>query len=327
MKRMKTRGAVLDLGSNTIKLMLAEQFNGNLHIHKEKRYPTRLATRMNQTGRLSKRAIKESLMVLREIKKITESFDAFKLVAVGTSATRSATNSQDFLAPAQQIIRCPIRIVSGKLEGQLVYQALMTHKKWRTKPILASDLGGGSIEILAGENERLTFCRSLPLGAVRIQETLIQKLPPPAPNIKRAQDLIISKFLRIKKKLLEMSAYSTFPQEMIASGGTSYALACMTLREQGIKQPQHQTEGTRISRSKIQQLLQTLSSYSAEQLARKFHIPSDRADIITAGTLVLSTALETFEMKSLICSNRGVRIGAWSNWICSEPIKKVIHVC
>jgi len=101
---------VLDLGSNTFKLLLAEQVGSILQIHHEKAYPVRLGEGVALSGRLQPSARRRALSVLRKLERKIRAFHPHQILAVGTGTLRRAKNAKSFLLPASKILKNPIRL-------------------------------------------------------------------------------------------------------------------------------------------------------------------------------------------------------------------------
>ncbi|MDZ4787840.1 MAG: hypothetical protein SH807_02785 [Blastochloris sp.] len=317
-KSSALRAAVLDLGSNSIKFMLGEQVGGTLRIIKEKATTTRLGGSLALTNKLSDQSITETLEVLRRSKKEADAFGITKLLAVGTSALRSASNSHEVLIPAREILQIPIQIISGKKEGELVYAGATCSSRWKDRPVLIIDLGGGSAEFVIGQNGKVTKSVSLPLGCVRIKDLFLNNQPPDPLGLQNAKLFLQTE---VKKRITKV-----LPEKFtaVATGGTMITLSLIHRQLPHDAWDAH-LEGTKISKAELHNILSNLSTQSVARLKKNPSIPHARADIITAGALIYTSIMEALNVPNLYCATHGLRYGVWQEMIAPRPIKRIIH--
>ncbi|NJK91874.1 MAG: hypothetical protein HC904_08640 [Blastochloris sp.] len=314
------RAAILDLGSNSIKFMLAEQRGGTLRIHREQAVTTRLGASLALTGKLSASSIDATLEVLRQCKAQADAYGARTLLAVGTSALRSARNSQDVLSPARKILGRPIEIISGKKEGELVYAGASSNPRWSTRPVLVIDVGGGSVEFVLGAQGQVHRSISLPLGCVRIKDLYLQEQAPDPLGLQNAQQDLQH---QIQRRILPH-----LPPDknlcVIGTGGTMITLALIHLQADASQHLDH-LEGTKLSRQQLTLIRQNLASQSLAQLQSHPSIPASRADIITAGSLIFESCLSALHLPNIHCGTRGLRYGLWRKKLAPQPITRMIY--
>jgi len=312
------RGALLDIGSNSVKFMLAEQRGGTLHIIKEKAVTTRLGASLALTGNICPQSAADTLKVLQRCKLEADAFGAEKIIAIGTSALRSAANSSIVLQPARSLLGTAIRIISGKLEGELVYAGATWTPRWRKKTTLVIDVGGGSVEFVLGRQGKVLKSISLPLGCVRIRDLFLQEQPPDPLGWQNAKLHLESE---IKKRV---SRHVGVPVDCVGTGGTMLTLA-MIHRRHPASIWSEDLDGTAVSRLELHQISRKLSEQSLTILQKNASIPKSRADIITAGSLIYASALEALHLDSIHCSTRGLRYGLWRKMLATRPITRMIY--
>ncbi|MFH1067866.1 MAG: hypothetical protein V1746_08200 [bacterium] len=308
MVKKPIRGAVLDLGSNSFKFMLAEQCGGVLRVHKEKLWTTRLGGSVATTEKLQAEAIRRSLRVLQECRQHAEQFQAESFVAVGTSALRSASNRREFLDPARRVLGFPVRVISGKAEAELIYEGVASHPRWQKEEIVLLDLGGGSLEGMNGKKGRFASGKTLPLGCVRMRDLLLPR-PPYAPDEIEKARIYLAQKLRPLARLAPSPCF-----KLLASGGTMTALCTMRHRSE--------LEGCCLKRATMLRFLHQLAPLSLAQLKRAPRLQRDRADIIVPGLLTLLAAMDVLGKDALYCSTRGLRHGVWRRWI-GQPFARI----
>src|SRR5258706_2503550 len=176
----ESRFASIDVGSNSVKLLIAERRENRIFFPvSETVYITRLGEGFH-AHRLGEPAIRRTLDAIREFARICAEFEVSGIAAVGTSALREASNQQEFIARAAEA-GISIEAISGEEEARLSYIAVRHDRLWKDATNLyVIDIGGGSTEIIHGIGlGDLPASRiSLPLGAVRLTEAVLRSDPP-----------------------------------------------------------------------------------------------------------------------------------------------------
>lgn len=311
------RGAILDLGSNSVKFMLAEQRGSVLTVHREKAFPTRLAKDLIKTGRLQGSAMRGTLAVLRACKKEADAFGAEKLVAIGTSALRSALNRDTFLKPAATILGAPIRVISGTMEGNLIFAGICSHPRWKKKEVLAVDIGGGSVEFVRGTNGKIIRSKSLPLGCVRIRERFFKKEPASAADLAAADAFLEKAVAR------ETAAKKGRPFTLVGTGGTLTALGLMSFPLNNRPRVE-ELEGVRLTLSFINASRLQLAAMTTAQIERQTGLPPGRSDVILAGATILRAIVRQAGTKAIYMGGRGLRYGLWMREFAPVPFRNVV---
>ena len=313
MSSVPIRGAVLDLGSNTFKLLLAEQAGGILRITHEKAYPVRLGEGVAVTGRLQPTAVRRALKMLFFLQKIISSFGPSKVVAVGTGALRRARNRKTFLQPAAKILRQPVVMLSGLEEGRLIALAARSLSR-PPRPRYHLDLGGGSLEVIDSQNPKKPKIQSLDLGCVAVRDTLLSRQPPSPDEWMRARGKIESALRKLPRP--NRSAQATF------TGGTGHAYASL-LRKKNVKA--RRLENLPIHRAELIRLILQLLPLSPKKIARLPGMPEDRATVALPAFLVLDEAIQRLRLSKIRISTHGLRYGIWLAHLAKAPVRTIVR--
>jgi exopolyphosphatase/guanosine-5'-triphosphate,3'-diphosphate pyrophosphatase len=173
------RLGVLDVGSNTVHLLVVDAYAG-AHpwpAHSEKAV-LRLAEQIKPDGRLSKEGADALVAAVREARKSAERLQTDDLLAFATSAVRDATNSAEVLARVRRETGVELRVLSGEGEARMTFLAVRRWFGWSAGRLLVLDIGGGSLELAAGIDEEPDVALSLPLGAGRLTRERLHGSPP-----------------------------------------------------------------------------------------------------------------------------------------------------
>src|SRR5579862_629972 len=173
--------AVIDIGTNSIKMVVAEKKNGEIAIIAEAREVTRLGEGLSATGMISHGPMQRTLSVLRRLADRARRAHANPIAAIGTAALRDAANGEEFLQRAREQTGLTVEIISGKLEAHLAYSAahLDPHLPLdHARPLLVCDIGGGSTELICGNGNAIQGYASFSMGAVSFTERFLTSDPP-----------------------------------------------------------------------------------------------------------------------------------------------------
>ena len=180
---MTERVAVVDLGSNATRLLVADVHAGGTLAEIERRSTvTRLGDRVEATGRLADDAAERVFAALADYRRAIDAHGATTVLGVLTSAVRDATNGAAFAADVAERFGIDARTIAGEEEARLTYLGA-TSGRAHDEPVAVIDIGGGSTEFVVGEGEALRFFVSTQVGVVRHGERHLHTDPPAAPEL------------------------------------------------------------------------------------------------------------------------------------------------
>jgi exopolyphosphatase / guanosine-5'-triphosphate,3'-diphosphate pyrophosphatase len=293
------RVASVDIGTNTILLLIAEVNEGKLKSLFEKETIVRLGEGLQKTGRLSSEAMERGLQTLAKYSEQCQAMKVQKIFAIGTSALREANNSKVFLKMVKEKLDLSIEIISGEKEAYLSFFAVARDLKEMEKPILVVDVGGGSTEFILGKGGGITQWASLPLGSVRFTEQFLLSDPVQEGEWGKMEKEIRKLFINIPRP--------REPLPVVAVGGTATTLASV---EQGLEE--FVTEKIHHFILKKEALRNQLLLYRSRTIDERRKIPGlppARADVILAGGAILYMAMDELNCSSVLISCHGVRYG------------------
>ena len=298
------QGAAIDVGSNTLRLLIADiRDNTFFRIHTD-RAVTRLAGGMRDTGGLRQENMERSLSVLRDFARSAAEHGVTTMRAVGTSALREAENSRAFVDRAFQETGIGIEILSGVREAELTLKGIL-FGMGDTDGLLSIDIGGGSTEWMLYRGPRShgpLLCGSLPLGVVSLFERFIKTDPPSRGDISSATREIDAQI----SALTSVMDSPAMPQ-FVGTGGTVTTLASMDL---GLKAyaPEKIHMHT-ISRAGLSRLRDKLLALPLERRAKISGLEPARADLIIPGVLLTIRLMDFLGFSELTVSDFGLLEG------------------
>jgi exopolyphosphatase/guanosine-5'-triphosphate,3'-diphosphate pyrophosphatase len=307
------RVAAIDVGTNTVLLLVAERRGGALAPLAERAEITRLGRGVDATGRLDPAAIAETVRVLAAYAAEARALGATAIDCVATSAARDAANGADFFAATLAQAGLTPRIISGDEEARLVWRSA-----WRdfgaqvagrsggppAGPLAVLDVGGGSTELCFGDGPTPGQRRSVQVGAVRLTERHVRE-DPPGPATLAALRRAAREALAPLAALPGVEAVRQGRLVGVAGTVTTLAAVAQAL-------PAYDAErvhGSTLLLAEIEHLLARLAALPVSERARLPGMEPKRADVIVAGGVVVAEALALLGLDRLTVSDRGVRWG------------------
>jgi len=293
------RFASIDVGTNTLLLLIAEMVRGRLESRFEMETVVRLGEGLKTNGVISPGAMQRGYETLTKYLDCCRAWGVRDTFTVGTSVLRDAGNSGEFCRMVQEGLGLNIDVISGEKEAFLSYLAVVRDARETPKPILVVDVGGGSTEFILGEGERVLEWVSLPLGLVGFTEQFLISDPVREVEWDRMADVI--------KASLSEIPHPSEPFSMVSVGGTGTTLASVQLRLKEVAS--ERTHHFILSKEAIRNQLALYRSRTLKGRKSIPGLPWDRADVILAGGAILYLAMEELRCPSVMISTHGVRYG------------------
>lgn len=294
------RVAVIDVGSNSTRLLVADVDGGVSVVERQSRV-TRLGRGVDLSGQLSDEAIEAACAAIADYVAICSQANTEKIAAIATSAVRDASNGAAFVAELRERFALAARVLDGEEEARLTYRGA-TAEHPPAVPTLVIDIGGGSTELIVGTGEEIAFHASLQAGVVRHTERHIAADPPAAVELEALAGDIRS---LIEAALEDNGGIRT--SAGIAVAGTPTSLASVDLGLEPYDPAR--VHGHVLSLETIQRLL---SRFASTPLAERVAIPGlhpDRAPTIIAGCVILIEAMRAFGLERIQVSEHDILYG------------------
>jgi exopolyphosphatase/guanosine-5'-triphosphate,3'-diphosphate pyrophosphatase len=299
------RVATIDIGTNTVLLLIVEKEDGRLVPIVDRAEITRLGQGVDRTRALAPEAVERTLRCLSEYASIIRSKGVDRVDAVGTSAMRDAGGSgekNEFIDRATAILGVAPRVVSGDEEALLAFAGGLLDLGLEGE-ITAFDVGGGSTEIIQG---RLTNGRaevhhrkSLDIGSVRLFERHVRADPPSAVEMSVVRAFVLDQLLGL--------APPPEGRPLVGMAGTVTTLAAVA---RGIDPyDPSRVHGMRLSAAEIAATGRRLTDLPIAERKTVAGLEPKRADVIPVGAVIVEAVLAWARAREVIVSDRGVRWG------------------
>ena len=297
------RVAVVDIGTNSTRLLVADTGGGGVEELDRRSTVTRLGEGVDASGRLGEAPQQRVLAALEEYAESIESHGCEHRLAVMTSAVRDADNGARFAATVRDRFGLDARTLSGDDEARLTYLgATAARDRGDATPLLVVDVGGGSTELVTGARGAMDFHISTQAGVVRHTERHLHTDPPA-----REEMEALARDVRAVFEAAVPPEVRARVRAAVAVAGTATSVAAI---DAGIE-PYDPTrvEGRVVQASRLAEISGRLAALPLEERRAVPGLHPDRAPTIIAGTILLAQVLEAFGLEQFEASERDILWG------------------
>ena len=305
--------AVIDIGSNSIKVLVAAPASGGrLTARLMRTIEARISAGINQSPpRLAAEGMARGVAAVRELAAEAAELKPEVTVIIATSAVRDAANGADFCAQVQAAAGQPVRVLSGDEEAALIGRGLLCDPRLaELRDFYVFDLGGGSLECLAFRERRIAQAVSLPLGCVRLTERFVAD--PAQPLTPAALEAIAA---HVHERIAAANFSLAVPAAAIGTGGTLTTVRAVLAAR--ANQPMEQAEA-RITLEQLREMLARLGSLPLADRKRTPGLSSARADVFPAA---LATLIAVAELGSFDAFQHSIYNLRWG--VAAEALEKI----
>jgi exopolyphosphatase/guanosine-5'-triphosphate,3'-diphosphate pyrophosphatase len=296
------RVAIIDIGSNSTRLLIADVAEGRVTEVERQSRVTRLGRGVDLSGQLSEEAIEAACAAIADYVAICREGGVENINAIATSAVRDASNGSAFAAELRERFALSARVLDGEEEARLTYLGA-TCENSPSVPTLVVDIGGGSTELIVGTGEVVAFHASLQAGVVRHSERHITTDPPSALELEALAGDVRG---LIEGSITDQPGASA--EAGIAVAGTPTSLASIEI---GLEPyDPKQVHGHTLTLGMIQRLLSQLASAPLSKRAGITGMHPDRAPNIVAGVVILVETMRAFGLDRIEVSEHDILYGS-----------------
>jgi exopolyphosphatase / guanosine-5'-triphosphate,3'-diphosphate pyrophosphatase len=298
------RVAVVDLGTNTTRLLVAD-VEGRAVAEIERRNAiTRLGEGVDSGGRLRESAIERVLGVVGEYRRAMDELGAERTIAVATSAVRDAANGVEFTRALRERYAIDARIISGDEEAHLTFTGATLERAPGGEPLMVLDIGGGSTEFVVGRpGESPSFHVSTQAGSVRHTERQLQHDPPTEAELAALHAEI--------REVVNTSVPDEVRRSVadgVAVAGTPTSMAAIDQRLDPYDSSR--VHGYRVSLETCERILAMLASLPEPERREVVGLHPERAPTIVAGAVILVESMRSFGLDSIEVGEHDILYGA-----------------
>lgn len=298
-EQFSSTSAAIDIGSNTIHIVVARCAPHTLDILADEVELVRIGESVTATGAISPEKLNATLTTLRTYKALAEQHSASPIFVVATEAIRQAKNSSEFIATIQQELGLEVHLIEGTVEATLTFLGA-TYERTRQPDAPTQlgvvDLGGGSTELITAKHEQITWRTSVPVGSGWLHDRYLPSDPPAHDEISVAQTFLSTYF--------EGMAIKHVPASLIITGGSANSLLRLAHKAFRISEAE-----MRLLREDIVRCEGLLHAFPAAEIAHRYQQDAGRVRILTAGALIIRAIMNRFQLDTVWVSPHGIREG------------------
>ncbi len=257
---------VIDIGSNTARLLVASVVGTEVTQIRRERHYLRLGDDVHTLGRIGPEKLTEANEIAKSFARIARKSGAGRLETIVTAPGRQASNGEKLVRVLKKATQSPVVVLTGEDEGRLAWEGAVARLDDSPESVAVVDLGGGSCELVVGARSgSWLWIRSLDVGALRVTRTFLARDGSPKRRVQKARD-------EIRGLVSELDP--PCPDAALAVGGTARALGRIA--------------GRRYGAGVLDELATTFSDVRSESLINDHGITAERAQTLLGGTLVLA---------------------------------------
>ncbi len=279
------RVGVVDLGTNSTRLLVADVDDGRVEEIERRTEITRLGEGVDERRKLLPLPIARVRNVLAEYRRELDAQGAERVLAIGTSAVRDAENGEAFLGEVEWSYGFASRLLSGEEEAELTRRGVANGRELGDGTLVL-DIGGGSTELITADSRK-----SLDIGSVRLTERFLLSDPPTRDELDACADAVRN---------------ALGPDSAVGVAGTITSLAALEL---GRYDPE-EVHGYRLSREGVEAQLERLASLPLAERRELPGLEPERAPVIVGGAVIVDEVLRRYGLDELDVSERDLLHGA-----------------
>ncbi len=308
------RRAVIDVGTNSVKLLVADVNAHNVLPVVEESKQTRLGSGFYETHRLQPEPIAKTARAVAKFRNEALGLGAKSVRVIATSAARDAVNARELTSAIEAASGLPVEIISGEQEADWAFRGVTTDPQLAAAPLLILDIGGGSTEFIVGRASHQFFRESFPLGTVRLLEKARPSDPPASGEMERNHGWIREFIAREIAPKVAAALRHAVPEnsdrtmKLVGTGGSTSILSRMELNMADYDR--QLIESTPLPLARVRWHAQRLWSLPFAERQQIVGLPPKRADVILNGVLICAAVMEQFGFGELQVSTRGLRFAA-----------------
>lgn len=287
---------VIDLGTNTFHLLIAEVDQHSVN----EVYRERIFVKLAEEGieKIGEAAFERATNAIAKFKIILDQHQIKKVCAFGTAGLRSASNGQAFIEQIKSKYELDITIISGEEEARLIHKGVMTALGTLATKSLIMDIGGGSVEFIICDNDKIYWAQSFKIGVAVLFNNFHKEDPIHPKEIEAINNHLETTLISLKNELQKNPATI-----LIGASGTFDVLENILVKE---KPHPHYAS---FSADKFSNVYDNLIASSLNQRLSNPEIPNDRAELITVAIVLLKYIIELANTQKIIVSSYAMKEG------------------
>jgi exopolyphosphatase/guanosine-5'-triphosphate,3'-diphosphate pyrophosphatase len=296
--------AIIDLGTNTFHLYIAEVKQGMLIEYYKLQVPVKIGSGGINKGLITPEAFQRGITALTEFKKYIDQFEVNEVIAFATSAIRNAKNSKQFIKEASDKSGITITTISGDVEATYIYKGVFHSFKFPDYPVMVMDIGGGSVEFIIGLGEQILWKQSFEIGAARLIDQFHHSNPIDDDSANKLVSYLEQTLLPLHEA---MNLHQ--PQALIGAAGAFETLVDVVIMDLAVIPLSLSKNAIEIRREDFDVFVEIMRTSSQEQRMRLRGMTDFRVEMITVAALLMQHVFSTGSFKRIIAVNYALKEG------------------
>jgi Ppx/GppA phosphatase family/CHAD domain len=291
--------AAIDIGSNTIHIVVARCKLDDLDIIEDQLELARIGESVTATGNISPEKTDVTISTLRRYQALAQQHNAQPILIVATEAIRQAHNSQQFLEQIKQQTGLQVHLINGNVEATLTFLGAtyeQAGKSSSSSRLGVMDLGGGSMELVTAKGLYIEWRTSIPIGSGWLHDRYLPTNPPSPDDLAVAQIFL--------QTYLEGMHFKSQPSTLIVTGGSANSLLLLARQAFRID-----PSTSILSYADLMHCEGILCALTAEEISQRYGQPIARARILPAGALIIRSVMSRLNLPQISVSPHGIREG------------------
>jgi len=296
-----SRYAVMDVGSNSLKLYVGRVVHGRVTDVDDRSTVNRLAEGLAASGELDEAAMDRTIDAIKELRDHALGLDAEKIVVVGTQALRQAENAREFTTMVRNRCKLGVKVLPGEEEARLAYLAAASSLDLGDGPVAVFDAGGASTEVVVGEAGRVREAVSLPVGARVLTDRHCAEDPVPDEAFAAMTDALAA----------IVADAPPCRGGLVGIGSTAVSLA--TVHHGVVDGDVDRVHGRSLSRDVVETAVTRLRGMTLNEKRRIPGLNPARADVMLAGAAIVAAIMARLSADGMTVCARGLRHGVFQD--------------
>lgn len=296
--------AIIDLGTNTFHLLIAELVSDSVVEHHKLQIPVKIGEGGINNQTIAPAAFERGMNALKTFREILNRFEIGHVTAFGTSAIRDASNGNEFIQQAANLYQIHIEAITGEQEAALIYEGVRRSFTLPSANVLVMDIGGGSVEFIIGNKDNILWKHSYPIGAARLIERFHHHDP-----ISDEEIITLQSYLIHNLRLL-YDALKQYPATVLIGSAGSFETLVAVLKEDLSKTIQPiSPHAYDIPLDGFQEFVNLMTTLKSEERSALHGMADFRVEMIVVAAILMDVIVKRFDMQRLIASSYSLKEG------------------
>ncbi|MEM7549199.1 MAG: exopolyphosphatase [Bacteroidota bacterium] len=297
------RRAVIDLGTNTFHILIADRLQDDYKIVYKEKVPVKIGEGGIELKQITDSAIDRALKAVKHFEALISKYEVDDVKCIATSAFRNAENGEKLAEMIKANSGIDVHIIDGQTEASLVLEGVKKAIDLDEDASLVIDIGGGSVEVIIADRNQKYWSESFEIGAQRLLDKFHKSDPITIDEIISIDEYFESTFSKLEQAITEFQ-----PKILIGSSGTFDTLIEIYYAEKSIEKPANQS-GYELSRKDFNLIYDELISKNREERMEIPGMIEMRVDMIVVAVQLIRFLLEKFNFDLIKISSYALKEG------------------